>query len=267
MSESASTNGLFAGTAEYYARFRPAYPPELLSFMRERMPAHPRRRLLDLGCGTGELAIPLSHQMAEVDAVDVDPEMVRLGKAKAAQAGCSNIRWSVGRAEDVVMPVGHYDLVTAGASFHWMESQLVAAHTFSALRPGGSMAVTGANSVWNGDEEWQRVVVEVIRGWLGEQRRAGEGVFVQPQAAHDEVLRAAGFVDVIELTFPAHQSWDLDSFIGYLRSSSFASPEVLGDRAEGFERDLRAALLEVDPSGVYTETLRFRCLVGSKLGS
>src|SRR5262249_43171843 len=92
---------LFRGTAEVYGRFRPAYPAALLDHLVTRAGVGPGARLLDLGCGTGQVAIPLSDRFAQVWAVDLEPEMVEVGQRKAADAGAHNIRWSTGRAEDI----------------------------------------------------------------------------------------------------------------------------------------------------------------------
>ena len=46
-----------------------------------------RGRLLDLACGTGQLAFPLRRWFAEVWAVDPEPDMVEMVRAKAAAAG------------------------------------------------------------------------------------------------------------------------------------------------------------------------------------
>lgn len=255
---------LFAGTAEYYARYRPAYPSALLDAILERAtPARPRR-LLDLGCGTGELLLPLSRYFDEAHGVDPSAEMVRCGREKAASYGATTVEWSVCRAEDFSAPSAHFNLVVIGAAFHWMDRHAVAARILDWLRPGGSVAVAGVNSVWNGTEEWQRRAVAVIKRWLGEERRAGSGTFRDRPERHEDVLRAAGLVSVTELTFPTTYTWSLDEFIGYLYSTSFASRAVLGDRQEHFEADLRNTLLSYDPSGRYTETLRFHCIVGGK---
>ena len=44
--------------------------------------------------------------------------------------------------------------------------------------------------------------------------------------------------------------WTIDSMIGNLYSTSFCSRRLLGDRVEAFERDLRSAILAVEPSGI-----------------
>ena len=50
---------LFASTAEYYARYRPGYPAAVFGRIRAAFGLDGIGRLLDLGCGAGELARPL----------------------------------------------------------------------------------------------------------------------------------------------------------------------------------------------------------------
>ncbi|WP_432832884.1 class I SAM-dependent methyltransferase [Dactylosporangium sp. CA-092794] len=255
---------LFAGTVEYYARHRPPYPPALFATLAAQAAPGRPLRLLDLGCGTGELVIPLSADMDESVAVDPSADMVRHGRAKARRAGRDTIEWQVTTAEAFTAPDEAFNLVTAGASFHWMDRRLVGARALRWLRPGGAIAIAGVNSTWNGTEEWQRVAVSVIQRWLGERRRAGTGTFDVGHGRHEDVLRAIGFVQVTDTTFPVSHTWTVEDFLGYLYSTSFASKSVLGDRIESFESDMQEALRNHDPSGIYTETLRFHCVIGHK---
>jgi SAM-dependent methyltransferase len=48
-----------------------------------------RRRVLDLGCGTGEDAVHLANRGASVLAIDASPQMVRVAAEKARRAGCT----------------------------------------------------------------------------------------------------------------------------------------------------------------------------------
>ena len=73
---------LFAGTAEYYARYRPRYPDQLLDDIRALVGDGQFECLVDWGCGTGEVAIPLSRTFSQVTAVDFDSEMVAVAKTK-----------------------------------------------------------------------------------------------------------------------------------------------------------------------------------------
>ena len=81
---------LFRGKAEYYDRFRRSYPDALISDLVRRTGASGQGRLLDLACGTGQLAFALRSSFAEVWAADQEPDMVAVVAAKAAAgAGAS----------------------------------------------------------------------------------------------------------------------------------------------------------------------------------
>lgn len=257
---------LFRDTADYYARYRVPYPAELFEAMRLQTRLSGKGRLLDLGFGTGEITLPMSRFFREVRAVDVEPEMIAHGRAKAERLGIANVRWLVSRAEDVEAPPGFFELITIGAAFHWMDRPLIARRALEWLPAGRYLAVLGSNSPWTGSAEWQQLALNVIRKWLGEERRAGCGTFQQPTQPHEEVLKAAGFHNVEDREFDVPYVWSLDAFIGYLYSTSFASRAVLGDTAKAFEAELRAALLAHDPRGEYEETMNFYYILGERPG-
>lgn len=61
-------------------------------------------------------------------------------------------------------------------------------------------------------------------------------------AGSDErVLRGAGFIDVIERSFPTPRDWTFGEIIGYLESTSVCSRKALGDNFETFEGELKTA--------------------------
>ena len=75
----------FAGTAPYYDRFRAPYAQAAFDFLVEAYDLSEGVRALDLGCGPGTIAIPLSYTVAEVVAVHPTGHCHRL--AHAPQAG------------------------------------------------------------------------------------------------------------------------------------------------------------------------------------
>ena len=107
---------LFKGTAEYYDRFRPPYPAVLLDDLRAKVPLGSGARLLDLACGTGQVAFGLAADVAEVWAVDQEAESIEYARRKAASLGVTNIRWIAAAAEEVVLE-GAFDLVAIGNAF------------------------------------------------------------------------------------------------------------------------------------------------------
>jgi tRNA/tmRNA/rRNA uracil-C5-methylase (TrmA/RlmC/RlmD family) len=67
------TDDLFTGTADYYARYRPRYPERLLQDIRELVEGVQAEYLVDWGCGTGEVALPLSPSFKRITAIWPDP--------------------------------------------------------------------------------------------------------------------------------------------------------------------------------------------------
>jgi SAM-dependent methyltransferase len=78
---------LYRGTAGYYDRYRLPYPEGMLADLVRRAGVSGRGRLLDLACGTGQLAFPLRRWFCGVWAVDQEPDMVEVVRAKAAAMG------------------------------------------------------------------------------------------------------------------------------------------------------------------------------------
>lgn len=242
---------LFLGTADYYARFRPAYPAEFLDELLRRTVSG-GLMLVDLGCGTGEVAIPLSPHFDDVLAVDVDPDMIERGGVK---------RWVTSRAEDVELP--GCELIIAGASFHWMDRETLAPRCFAALANGGAIAVLGTNSTpWEATHPWHETVIAVIRRHVGELRRAG-GQIYSVEKKHEDFLKPAGF-RIEEFNVEVEKTWTIGTYLGFLYSTSFAGHHVLGDRKDAFERDMRRAFGDVSVDRTLTETLRFYAVLGHK---
>src|ERR1700761_6562026 len=117
---------LFASTASYYARYRPPYPAEALGYTTSGLRLEPGSTVLDLGCGTGQLAVPLARAGCRVWAVDPDPEMIAAGVGLEPDDVAGKIDWVTARAEELRaadLPV--IRACTLGASFHWMDRDYV----------------------------------------------------------------------------------------------------------------------------------------------
>ncbi|HMM43439.1 MAG TPA: methyltransferase domain-containing protein, partial [Thermomicrobiales bacterium] len=90
---------LFAGTAWYYARYRPGYPPEMIDWLVEQMALDGTGRLLDLGCGTGQLILPLAPHVTAAIGMDPDIDMLAEAAAAAMRMGIENVEWVAGRSD------------------------------------------------------------------------------------------------------------------------------------------------------------------------
>jgi SAM-dependent methyltransferase len=249
-------NDLFFGTAEYYGRYRVPYPQEVFDWIVNEYQLDGRGRLLDGGCGTGQVALPLSRWFNEVIAIDPDQEMLRVGERLARHKGIANVSFRNLKAEDLPSAVAPLRLATFGASFHWMDRVFVANHLCKLMEPTGGLVALSPSSFWRGQEPWQQVVIRTIRDWLGEERRAGAGVF-KPTPLHQECLAQTPFTDIKAVDIHKTHVWTADSIVGYLSSTSFASRAVLGDLQEPFEKDLRERLSGLSAEDRFAEEIEF----------
>lgn len=116
---------------------RPPYPFEVISFL-VNLAARPRG-LLDIGCGRGDLTLPLARHFERVDAVD--PSVPMLDEAqRLAGSQVSCIRWLCSTLAQAPIE-GPYDLITAGESLHWTDWSVVFPRLASVLAPGALLAI------------------------------------------------------------------------------------------------------------------------------
>jgi ubiquinone/menaquinone biosynthesis C-methylase UbiE len=246
----------FKGTAWYYARYRQGYPEPFFIHITERFHLDETGRLLDLGCGTGQLAIPLAKRFEQVIGMDPEPEMLAEAKVQARKAGVTTITWIEGGSadlEDMKAQPGTFRLVTMGSSFHWMDRDAILQTLAKLIVPSGGIVIVWTEFLWNKTNEWTQAVKTVIQRWLGEERRAGSSTYVEPKERHEIVLARSPFKRRETYRLDYQRYWTIESLIGQLYSTSFSSVAVLGNQRESFEEDLRKTLLELNPSGQFTE--------------
>jgi len=108
--------------------------------------AAPGRRILDIGCGTGGVALACAARGARVVGVDSNPEMLEVARSKALPAGALPVEWrELGAAEiEDVFPEAAFDAVTASlvlSELGPLEQSYALRTAFSRLKPGGCLAV------------------------------------------------------------------------------------------------------------------------------
>jgi ubiquinone/menaquinone biosynthesis C-methylase UbiE len=70
-----------------------------------------RKRVIDIGCGDGRMALGCARDALEVVGVDPDPSAIRLARAKARELGVANVQFKVGVAQELPFPDEHFDVV------------------------------------------------------------------------------------------------------------------------------------------------------------
>ncbi len=184
--------------------------------------------------------------------------MLAEARRQASAAGIDDITWLAAPAETVSSDLGRFRLVTIGRAFHWMQQEEVLRRCRAVLAPGGALAIGGdGGSVWSGTLPWQQATVEVVRRWLGPERRAGGGIFAAHETPWSDVLAPAGWVYRHEREHRVRHVWTVETIAGLLYSSSFCRRDYLGDRVAAFEEDLRRTLLALAPADRFEQEIVF----------
>lgn len=97
------------------------------------------KKVVDLGCGNGQLSMPLARSGARVLAVDISARMIETLEQKAADEGLE-IETAVRPAQELTIDPGTVDLVVSNYAMHHLyddEKRVVLRSAVTWLRPGG----------------------------------------------------------------------------------------------------------------------------------
>ena len=242
------------------------YAPGLAEALVRRLAPCRPHRLLDVGCGPGVLTLELAPLFDEAVGLDPDSGMLAEAARRASALGVRNVQWVQARGEDLPAGLGRFDLVTFGQSFHWMDRARVAAAVRDMLTPDGALVLVA-------DVKTPKPVPAplpapplppyesiraLVRRWLGPVQRAGQGLLPFGSPGDEEaVLAAAGFAgpERLELPADAPRVRSEDDVVAWVWSLSGSAPHLFGARRGAFEAELRAALRDASPTGIFVEAL------------
>lgn len=253
---------LFRSAVEQYARYRTGYPAAEVAALADRLGLDGSGTVVDVGCGTGQLALPLARYAASVIAIDPVAEMLAAGERAAATAGIDNVTWRRGEAaelERLVAPGSR--AATFAASFHWTERPAVIRALDRLLVPAGSIAVIHSTLDDDEDPDWAKAVNEVRRGYLEADLT---GTYRNAPQSHRVVLGNSPFSDIHSVIWEWTRELTIDEAVGLQFTYSFSTPALFGDRAAAFADEARAAILALHPDGRVTEPFRAEVLIARR---
>lgn len=123
--------------ARAYAH-RVPYPSEVFAFLGALQPDGPGR-VLELGCGSGDLTGGLAPHTRSLDAVDPSEAMLAVARQRYGDS-LLGITWHAVSAE-AFHYAGPYSLVVTAGSLHWMDWEVVLPHITSSTAPHGHLAI------------------------------------------------------------------------------------------------------------------------------
>lgn len=90
---------VFVSAVPYYARCRTSYPRERVAELAAKVGLDGGHWVVDIGCGSGQMTIPLARHAGSVVAIDPIQAMLDHGRATAEATGLGKITWLQGDAQ------------------------------------------------------------------------------------------------------------------------------------------------------------------------
>jgi SAM-dependent methyltransferase len=258
--------GDFAGeAAAYYHRYRHGYPDAVTNAIVRAFKLTRQDVLVDLGCGTGQLTLPMARHVSAVIGVDVEPDMLGRARQAARDGDVRNVMWMLGADTDIpalrrLLGDESVGGVTIAQALHWMNHQDLFRAVVPLLRPGGGLAVvTNGTPLWLQETDWSRALRDVLEDWLGTTLTNACGTDEQSQRRYAADLAAAGF-DVVTTAVDYVASLDIDQLVGAVYSAMGSRIPTASQRP-AFTEQVIAAL---SPRDRFSERVHVAILAGTR---
>jgi len=253
--------GRFEEASRHYVLGRPAYPATFVRRIIEACRLDRSHRVLDLGCGPGNVAVAFAPFVGSVLAVDPEPGMLAEARAAVARA---QVQVEVREGSSLTLgPVwGRFQAVTMGRSFHWMDRAETLRRLDGMIDPSGAVILLGEDLSAPENpplQAWQKVV---DRYGADDPARAERKSPDYPR--HETMLRASAFSAIETIREHEESRTDVESLVHRAYSISSTTPKRLGARARQMAEELRAILAPyVGPGGV-PEVREWTALIGRR---
>jgi SAM-dependent methyltransferase len=160
MNERVRLRAGFDGLAQLYDRSRPTYPDALFADLVASTGIGPGKRVLEIGCGTGQASVSLARTGCELLAVELGPQLAEIAAEHLAPYPAKVVvadfdRWTPAEAG--------FDLIFSATAFHWLDPATRYLRTADLLTPDGVLATVRTEHVLGGTEQFFRDVQHCYR--------------------------------------------------------------------------------------------------------
>jgi SAM-dependent methyltransferase len=206
----------FSNRVQYYIKYRPQYPKEILDFLKKELKLSIRHAIADIGSGTGFLSGLFLQNGSVVYGVEPNQEMREAAEKLLKQY--PSFKSIEGSAEFTNLQPQSIDFITAGQAFHWFDIEKSKKEFNRILKPNGWVIL-----IWN--ERTDRTpflkAYEILLKTFAidyqkvDHRKVDDGVLTQFFGSTNYKLKK----------FKNKQQFDYKGLKGRLLSSSYAPME------------------------------------------
>ncbi len=232
----------FGKTPADYERFRPGFPDSFFDRVFKEGWAAPAQRVLDLGTGTGSLALGFAARGLDAIGLDIATELLAVARQANREQGL-DADFVEDRAEKTGQDRASFDLVSAGQCWWWFDEDAAIAEAKRVLIPGGRLLIASFSYQaipGNVADRTEDLVVKHNPGW---PLAGWTGV-------HPEYVRAldrGGFMQVESLSYLVDVPFTHEAWRGRVRTCNGVGSALASEQVERFDADLAELLAEEFP--------------------
>ncbi len=259
--------GFGGEVAELYHRYRHGYPAAVVDVLVDAFQLTAGDVVVDLGCGTGQLTLPMAAKVRSVVGVDPEGDMLSHARRAAGDAHTSNVSWVLGADTDLaalgrLLADTSVGAVTVGQALHWMDHEELFRASVAIVRRGGGVAiVTNGAPLWLQDTDWSRALRTFLERWWGSPLTSACGTDEQSQQMYAGALSRAGY-DVLRAFVDYGVELSLDEIVGGVLSALPVDRLPTPEARPAFVDQVRAAL---GPHELFSEQVHVAILAGRLL--
>ncbi|MCC7430105.1 methyltransferase domain-containing protein [bacterium] len=201
----------FSDRVNFYVKFRPDYPEEVLEFLKTELQLTKKSVVSDIGSGTGISSKMFLENGNTVFAVEPNKEMRTA--AEILLAKFPNFKSINATAEETELPSKSIDFIVCGQAFHWFDVQKTKSE-FSRILKNGGFAVLIWNERKTNSTPFLAAYEELLQKFATDYNQINHKNI-------DEKIFDDFFVSYELKTFENFQSFDYEGIKGRLLSSSY----------------------------------------------
>lgn len=154
---------MFNQAAEYYDKYRPGYPQEIIDSLISVTEITECSDLLEIGCGSGKATEQLIGKGFSILGIDPGEDLVRIGNERFKN---KSVHFVKGRFEEYDFGQKKFDVIYAAQSFHWVPQPIGYQKCADVLKDNGCLALFWNMYVLN-DNDTDKELLEISKRYGG----------------------------------------------------------------------------------------------------
>jgi ubiquinone/menaquinone biosynthesis C-methylase UbiE len=232
----------FGRTAADYERHRPGFPDNFFERLEALGWIAPGRRVLDLGTGTGSLALGFAARGLVATGLDIADELLEVARHSAAERNL-DARFVTGQAEATGLDESSFDLVSAGQCWWWFDAAAATMEAKRVLARGGRLLICNFSYLplsGNVAHRTEELVLKHNPGW---PKAGWRGVHPEQVQALDK----AGFEQVESFSYVVDVLFSHEAWRGRVRTCNGVGSALGAEEVIRFDEDLAELLAHEFP--------------------